>query len=742
MNALSLPKILGTIRPKPFLLPFAIFTFAAIRLDSARAQETASQNAVSSAETVQHQFVYHSSTKRNSVAVAGTFNNWDKTANPLVSDASGTTWRTSLRLAKGKHLYKFVLDGETWITDPGQAGKENDGNGNINSVLFLTPSDYRRPASPVDGITAQSALLHLTSLPYLNADGGWLSLSLRARPNDLKRVSLKVGSRRYPMTIEARDEIYARYFTRIAWDRTQDLAYTFELVDGDTTRALGVNGLDSTSKAKPFRLKAKEFKPFVVPTWVEQSVLYQIFPDRFANGDKTNDPPDVQPWETKPTGFSRLGGDVQGVRQHLPYLAELGISAVYFTPVFQSPSNHRYDAEDYTMIDPQFGTNAEFAALTRELQSKGIRTVMDFVFNHTAVTFRPFLDIRQQGEASAYKDWYFIKSYPVRVQDNPNYVAWWNYPSMPKLNLLNPKTADYMLNLVNFWKKEVPLMGLRLDVADQVDIRFWRTLRKRVKGLDPQMWIVGEVWSNASSWLTGDQWDAAMNYPFLFANADFFAEGKTSASQFLRRLMEIYHWYPPQVSRNMMNLLSSHDRPRFLTLCKNDARLHQLAAAVQFTWVGTPSIYYGEELGMEGGADPDNRRGMRWDLATADNAMLQYYKRLIRLRNSSPALQSGTPEILLTDDKAGTLAYSRLLGDQIAIVAVNRSEKAQNLVIPLPENRGVQAARRTGFVDGLSDRRISLGKARSLRLTLEPMQAAVLLPAGRTVSHSENGKGG
>jgi hypothetical protein len=245
MNALSLPKILGTIRPKPFLLPFAIFTFAAIRLDSARAQETASQNAVSSAETVQHQFVYHSSTKRNSVAVAGTFNNWDKTANPLVSDASGTTWRTSLRLAKGKHLYKFVLDGETWITDPGQAGKENDGNGNINSVLFLTPSDYRRPASPVDGITAQSALLHLTSLPYLNADGGWLSLSLRARPNDLKRVSLKVGSRRYPMTIEARDEIYARYFTRIAWDRTQDLAYTFELVDGDTTRALGVNGLFS-----------------------------------------------------------------------------------------------------------------------------------------------------------------------------------------------------------------------------------------------------------------------------------------------------------------------------------------------------------------------------------------------------------------------------------------------------------------------------------------------------------------
>lgn len=736
MNISMWRTICGTCRQGTFLFRWVIACLmVVISVDATRAQGTATQKTQPATETAPHEFLYQSATKRNSVAVAGTFNNWDKTANPLVSDATGKIWRATLRIPMGKHLYKFVLDGETWVTDPGLAKKENDGNGNINSLIFLFPSDYRQPASPADGRTAQSALQHFASLPYLNADGGWLTLSLRTRPNDLKAVFLKAGNRRYPMTVVSRDEIYARYSTQIAWNRTQDLAYTFELQDGAKTQTFGANGLSLSPQAKSFRLSAKEFKPFVVPTWVEQSVLYQIFPDRFANGDPTNDPANVQPWNAKPTGFSRLGGDVQGVRQHLAYLAELGIGAVYFNPVFRSPSNHRYDAEDYTVLDPEFGTNAEFAALTRELQAKRIRTVMDFVFNHTATSFRPFLDIRQQGEASAYKDWYFIKSYPVRVQDNPNYVAWFNYPSMPKLNLLNPKTADYMLNLVNFWKKEVPLAGLRLDVANEVDVRFWRELRKRVKGIDPQMWIVGEVWSNATAWLTGDQWDAAMNYPFLFANVEFFAEGKTSASQFTGRLMDIYGWYPSQVSRNMMNLLSSHDRPRFLTLCHNEARLHRLAATVQFTWVGAPSIYYGEELGMEGGADPDNRRGMRWDLATADNEMLRFYKKLIRLRNASRALQSGTPQILLADDKSRTVAYSRTLGDQIAIVAVNRSNKAQNLVIPLPQNRAVQAARRTGLMDGLSGRRISLGNARALRLTLQPLQAAILLPVAPTSLH-------
>jgi glycosidase len=352
------------------------------------------------------------------------------------------------------------------------------------------------------------------------------------------------------------------------------------------------------------------------------------------------------------------------------------------------------------------------------------------VFNHTATTFPPFQDIRDKGEASVYKDWYFIKSYPVKVQENPNYVAWFNYPSMPKLNLANPATRDYMLDLVDYWHRTIPLAGLRLDVANEVSSDFWRDLRKRTKKIDPQMWIVGEVWGDGSPWLGGDQWDSVMNYQFLFANRDFFAEGKSKPSEYSQRLMRLYNSYVPQVSRNMMNLLSSHDTPRFLTVCKDNEQLHRLAATVQFTWVGAPSIYYGEELGMRGGADPDNRRGMQWNLATPANPMLRHYKKLIRLRNASRALQSGDPAFLLADDRAQSLAYSRVVGDEVAIVALNRSATPQTLVVPLPQTKAMRAAAKGGFVDGLTGRRISpASTAKTMSLTLAPLQSAVLLPA-------------
>jgi cyclomaltodextrinase len=194
--------------------------------------------------------------------------------------------------------------------------------------------------------------------------------------------------------------------------------------------------------------------------------------------------------------------------------------------------------------------------------------------------------------------------------------------------------------------------------------------------------------------------------------------------------MEIYNAYPSQVSRNMLNILSSHDTTRFLTLAHNDAKLQQLAATVQFTWVGAPSIYYGEELGMEGGPDPDNRRGMRWDKATPDNAMLRFYKRLIALRNGSRALQSGDPAILMTDDAAKTIAYSRTLGDDLAIVALNRSNQAQTLVILLPRTPAMNKSRARGFSDALSKQKYSIGQAATLKVKLSPLSSAILLPAG------------
>ncbi|MBW3636058.1 MAG: alpha-glucosidase C-terminal domain-containing protein [Armatimonadetes bacterium] len=674
----------------------------------ARAQSTTPQ-------TVRHTFVYVADKPLKSVALTGTFNGWNMGANPMKADADGLTWRLTLPLEFGLHQYKFVLDGSNWITDPKAARNETDAGGNTNSILFLAPPDYARPASPNDGQIASSALRHEMRAPYLNFDRGRLSLSLRVRPRDVQEVRLRSAGQRLPMKLVSQNELYATYRGEVEWNGRQNLSYSFELKDGNRVRDFGKKGLGSA----PFQIVAKDFKPFVVPDWVERTVFYQIFPDRFENGDKTNDPKEVQAWDAKPEWFNRFGGDVAGIRQHLPYLKDLGISGVYFNPIFKSPSNHRYDATDFKQIDPEFGTNAEFAALTRDLQKAGIRTVLDFVFNHTATDFGPFADIRKKGAASRYNDWFFIKSYPVKVADPPNYVAWFNYPSMPKLNLMNPETGDYMLDLVNFWKKEVPLAGLRLDVADEVDVRFWRRLRQRTKSLDPQMWIVGERWSDASQWLQGDQWDSAMNYPFLFANVEFFAEGKTSATGFTNRLMEVYNLYPPQVSRNMLNLLSSHDRPRFLTVAKNNARLHQLAAVTQFTWVGAPSIYYGEEIGMEGGADPDNRRGMAWGKATPDNPMLRFYKRLIQIRNGSRALQSGDPAILLADDAKKTFAYSRTLGQEMAVVAINRSDAPQTVEIAMPRSQR--------FVDALSGKAFQVGSDAKLRVQLAPLSPAILL---------------
>lgn len=684
------------------------------------------------ATTAAHTFVFVAPTAKT-VCVAGTFNDWNKGANPLARDPDGKTWRVTLPVAFGKQYYKFVVDDAKWFPDP--AAPVDAGGGDNNSVLLVTPPDYDRPASPSDGVLAASAVQHLQVPPYLNYDRGHLTLSLRLRTGDASSASVIAGGTKYPLRLAGQDELYARYVAAVPWDRKTDLTYRFTVSDGDKVFGVGANGLTPTAAAAaPFTLAAKTFTPFVVPGWVERGALYQIFPDRFANGDPRNDPADVQPADAKPTYYNRFGGDAAGVRKHLDYLQSLGVGAVYFNPVFASPSNHRYDTTDYHSIDPQFGTNAEFSTLTADMKSRGIRTVMDFVLNHTATNFAPFADIRKNGAASSYKDWYYIQGYPIHGGAHPNYTAWFGFESMPKLNVMNPATHEYLLGLVPYWRERAPLSGMRLDVAGEVDQRLWRDLRREVKATDPDIWIVGEFWGNASQWLQGDQWDSVMNYQFRDACLRFVAEGKTKPSQFADRLMSVYAAYPPQVDRNLMNLLSSHDTPRFLTLCGENAALDRLAVAVQFTWVGAPSIYYGEEIGMSGGADPDNRRMMDWARATDTNPMLTYYKKMIAIRKSSRALQSGDPVILQTDDAADTLSYARVLDNDAVVVVINRSSEPRTITVPLGgvgAEASAKIARAGGFVDALTGTRVgvSAGGTDALMVSVPGLGAAVLLRA-------------
>jgi cyclomaltodextrinase / maltogenic alpha-amylase / neopullulanase len=672
-------------------------------------------------------FSYVAERDLKSVTVAGTFNNWDKRAMPMERQSDGKTWKRIVPLAPGKHLYKFVLDDEQWITDPDSKRSEDDGNGNVNTVLMLLPDDYDRPARRGDGLLTLSALRHATEVPYLNWDRGRLMLTLRIRPDDADEIAAVVGGRRLPMKEVSRDDLYAVLRTEVPWNLRTDLEYAFWIRDGGAQFHYGPEGLRSPrAQGNRFKLKASEYQPFEVPGWVEQSVLYQIFPDRFENGDRSNDPKNVVAWDAAPTWYNRYGGDAAGVRKRMGHLTDLGIGAVYFNPVFYSPSNHRYEANDFLQIDPEIGTNEEFAALTRDLKARGIRTILDGVFNHTSPDFRQFKDIREKGRDSRYVDWFFIKSFPVVVGENPNYEAWWGFPSMPKVNLMNPEARSYMLGVVDFWQKNAEIAGWRLDVANEVPMDFWRAFRSHVKGIDPKLWIVGEVWGDGSPWLKGDQWDSVMNYQFRDAVLRFIAEGRTKPSEFIQRLMQVHESYAPQVSRNMMNLLSSHDTPRFLTLCNGDRRLAMLGATVQMTWVGAPSIYYGEELGMEGGGDPECRKGMEWHRATPDNDLLNHYRRLIKLRNSSHALQSGHPVPLLVDDENGTLAFARVFDGEVVIVALNRSNRVRTLTLQLPSNLKSDQ----GFTCALDGRSASVAREGSLRLSLAPLGSAVLIREG------------
>jgi glycosidase len=680
--------------------------------------------------TVDHAFIYHASQVLEKVNIAGSFNGWNKDVDEMSRSSDGMTWTKHFKLTPGSYTYKFVLNGSQWITDP-NAKSVDDGNGNTNSQLIILPAGYKKPAKKGDGIITEKALKHLIEVPYFNWDRGILTLSIQARPDDIASIKVKVeGKGEFKAEDAGGDDLYERYTAKIPWNRKQDLRYQFILNDGAGSLSFGPKGLTKIEAGNEFSVKAASYKPFEVPTWVEHSVIYHIFPDRFANGDKSNDPSGVLPWDSsKLTYSSYLGGDVAGVEQHRDYLKSLGFSAVFFNPIFKSPVYHRYETTDYHEIDPYFGTNAEFEKMTHDLKKDGMRVILDGVFNHTATDFFPFADVVKNGANSRYTDWYTFHSFPVKIGPNPNYVAWFNYPSLPKVNYSSAAATAYMLDVPAFWSKRADIEGWRLDAANEVTMDYWRAFRKRVKSINKDIWIVGEVWGDGTPWLKGDQWDSVMNYQFRDAVLKFVTPaGPAKPSLFLNRLMTVYNSYAPQVSRNMMNLIGSHDTARVMTLCEGDASLAKLAAVIQFTWVGAPSVYYGDELGMAGGPDPDNRRGMAWESATPDNSMLSLYRKLVHLRKSSLVLQSGDPVPVLADDAKQVAAYARVLNGTADLIAVNRSAETQEIDLNLSTVAGLPTSvASVEFTDALSGTAYTPHKS-ILHLRLTPRSAVVLMP--------------
>lgn len=421
------------------------------------------------------------------------------------------------------------------------------------------------------------------------------------------------------------------------------------------------------------------------PYWLQDAIFYQIFPDRFANGNPANDPANAQKWGAPPTFHGFQGGDLRGIVRRFDYLLELGINAVYLNPIFQSPSNHGYHTSDYYKIDEKFGDMQDFQALLDIAHRNNVRVVLDGVFNHTGRGFFAFTDILENGEHSPYKDWYHIGTFPVDAYspgESHHYKAWWNIKGVPKLNTKNPAVRKYIMNVARYWI-ERGADGWRLDVPNEIDDDdFWAEFRQVVKSANRDACIIGEIWDVNPRWVGDRHCDSLMHYPFRTAILDGLT-GRVNASEFARRLEDLLRVYPRENTYAMFLPLGSHDTERIITLLNNELERVKLAFVLQFAFPGAPSIYYGDEVGLEGGKDPDNRRAFPWDPAHWKGDLQPWVQTLTAIRKERASLRRGDYVHLAADIAHGWYAFARTLGAEKTLVVVNLTNQPVEASIPV-----------------------------------------------------------
>ena len=409
----------------------------------------------------------------------------------------------------------------------------------------------------------------------------------------------------------------------------------------------------------------------IVPAWVKDAVFYQIFPDRFCRSAKYKAVGKFVDWDTLPTRENMFGGNLAGIADKLDYIASLGVNAIYLCPIFKSNSNHRYHTVDYFEIDTVLGTLKDFDNLVKKAHKLGLRVILDGVFNHCSRGFFQFNSLMELGKNSPYVDWFHVHGWPLHAYSGkPNYDCWWGYPALPKFNTDNPDVRDYLFSVGEYWMKR-GIDGWRLDVPNEIDDdSFWQEFRRRIKAINPEAYIVGEIWDEPSRWLQGDQFDGVMNYVFRRAVlAYLFDEKPISLAEFATRLREAF---PEGRFGVQMNLLGSHDTIRLASLpCSNWERV-KLALTLLFFLPGAPCVYYGEEIGMEGGKDPDNRRTFPWDKLSEGQSkpIYGYIKDLIALRNKERVLRDGTLEISYC---VGRLNVVRTLGKKKMTLCISNA---------------------------------------------------------------------
>lgn len=424
-----------------------------------------------------------------------------------------------------------------------------------------------------------------------------------------------------------------------------------------------------------------------VPYWVQDAIFYQIFPDRFANGDPSNDPSNVQPWGSQPTIWGFQGGDLRGVIQKFDYLLELGVTALYFNPIFQATSNHRYNISDYYHIDRKLGDMDDFKALIDVAHRNGVRVILDGVFNHCGRGFFAFNDVLENHEHSPYTDWFHLNHLPPDAYspgDAADYEAWWKFKSLPKFNISNPQVRKYLLEVARYWI-ERGADGWRLDVPNEIeDDSFWAEFRDVVKAANQDAYLVGEIWEVDPRWVGEGRFDGLMNYP-LRKSVLRFLTGKIEAPAFAGRIDRLLARYEEENRKAMYNPLGSHDTQRVATFLKGDRDLIKMAFLIQFAFPGAPAIYYGDEIGMQGGEDPDCRGAFPWEEGAWDVALRDFVRCLIDLRKRHVELRRGSYVPLTTEKRDATFLFGRTLGVDSMLIAINASSSPQHVQVPVHE---------------------------------------------------------
>ncbi|MER3536242.1 MAG: alpha-amylase [Thermus sp.] len=608
----------------------------------------------------------------NSVSLRGSFNGWGET--PMAKQDG--SWAVTLDLEPGEYTYKFFINGR-WpkdmcddpvfgkpMVDPSAQGCVDDGFGGRNAVILVAGS--KPPASSEGG--EEVAFAHAPEeARYVSSSDGHLSIRFTAAEGGVAKAWLEAGGRTFPM------------HRQLAFPGTELWRVSVEPGLGAYRfRVLTPGGREETFG--PF---TPPEAPFTEVAWVGQGVGYQIFPERFYNGDPSNDAkaletdeyrfnlvwqrsgrtkPHLSAWSDPPSEehccHQYFGGDLAGVLAKLPHLEALGVRLIYFNPLFDSGSAHGYDTHDYLKVSPKFGDKLLLKRLLEEAHSRGMRVIFDFVPNHTGLGFWAFQDVVRRGQASPYWNWYFIRRWPFEPGDAQAYEAWWGVASLPKLNTGNPGVRRYLLEVAKYWIR-FGFDGVRVDVpGDLLDAHaFFREFRTELKRLKPEAYLVGEIWQRDARWLRGDEFDSLMNYAIGRDILLRFAKGGSpilyGGRQALADLSRTYALYPEAVAGMGFNLITSHDTARLLTEVGGgglketpspEARARgRLAVAMLFALPGVPVVFQGDECGFTGekpGAPPYDlqRYPIQWD--RCDEETLAFYQRLSALRQQLPSLRS------------------------------------------------------------------------------------------------------